>query len=497
MELYLRALALGGATGREPWAIRPFAPRVLDSWAASVAGSVHPWREHAALEAPGAGLHLLQPAATRSYNSEFPWGGNDGAAWQGRGHNFSARAGVAWRWRFVSVRIEPTFFWAENRSYDVLPNETPLRPYADAMRAAYIDLPQRFGSSSYARLDPGQSSIRFDAFGLTAEVGSENLFWGPAVRNPLLLGPNAAGIPHIAFGTSQGLRTPLGRWHGQVMYGRAASTALTPDSAAQADRFVSGIVLSWSPNDSRAFEVGTARFYHARWPRRLNASAWRTPFGAAFVDPDVDAAALADNQLAEVFVRVAPGRGLEFFGEFGKNDRNANLRDLEVEPDHNAAWSAGFLATIGAVNAPAFWTLRGEVLDGRITSLVRTRGQGTLYEHDEIRAGHTNVGQLLGSPLLERTGGFEIAADHWTQAGRVGWMLTQRFMPPDRQVEGVDSRRARSQWAVEVSATRFRPYGAVHLRGGLVFDLNRTPGHDATSFALGASLDAVTRAARP
>jgi len=493
MEIYLRALAIAGASGREPWAIRPFAPRVLDTWAATTEAIEHPWREHARMEPATAGFHLLQPAAKWSYNSAFPWGGNDGAAWQGRGQNFSTRAGVAWRLRFVSIRLEPTFFWAQNGAYTLLPSETPLRPLADAMRASSIDLPQRFGTSAYARLDMGQSSIRFDAFGLTAEIGTENLYWGPTIRNPLLLGPNAAGIPHLALGTADGLRTPIGRFHGHVMYGRAGSTALAPDSASQVARFVSGMVLSWSPNDSRAFEVGSARIFHKRWPRAFSSDVLLAPFGAAFASPSA-AATLEDNQLAELFVRVAPGRGLEFFGEFGKNDRNADLRDLEVEPDHNAAWAAGFFATIGSVSAPAFWTLRGEVLDGRITSLVRMRPQATFYEHGKLAAGHTNLGQLLGSPLMERTGGFEVAADRWSREGRVGWLLEQRFMPPDQQVEGVTADRARSQWYFELNATRFRSYGAVHVRGGLVFDFNRTRGHDAFNLSLAASIDGVSRA---
>jgi hypothetical protein len=146
----------------------------------------------------------------------------------------------------------------------------------------------------------------------------------------------------------------------------------------------------------------------------------------------------------------------------------------------------GLLKTLGSTRAESFWSLRAEVVNGRITSLERLRSQVTFYEHTPIRQGHTQDGQLLGSPLLERTGGLELAADHWSRRGRAGILLWQRLMPPVAK-EGSSASEARSQWAVELNTTRFLQRGDLSARTGMMFDLNRTAGRDEHSLFLGLS----------
>ena len=72
------------------------------------------------------------------------------------------------------------------------------------------------------------------------------------------------------------------------------------------------------------------------------------------------------------------------------------------------------------------------------------RPQSTVYEHYTITQGHTNLGQLLGSPLLERTGGVEVSVDRWGNGGKLGAMVQERSMPLTRDL-GVPAREARAQ----------------------------------------------------
>ena len=45
-----------------------------------------------------------------------------------------------------------------------------------------------------------------------------------------------------------------------------------------------------------------------------------------------------ENQLASLFARwVLPGAGFEIYGEFGREDHSANLRDFLSEPDHGGS----------------------------------------------------------------------------------------------------------------------------------------------------------------
>ncbi|MBC8089449.1 MAG: hypothetical protein H7Z40_19465, partial [Phycisphaerae bacterium] len=163
------------------------------------------------------------------------------------------------------------------------------------------------------------------------------------------------------------------------------------------------------------------------------------------------------------------------------------VRDLTVEPEHNSAWSAGLLKVSGNRESGKFWTTRAEYLNGRITSLHRFRPQATMYEHFTITQGHTNRGQVLGSPLLERTGGFEFAVDRWSSGGRIGGMVQQRSMPLTGE-ESVPANGARSQWALEFNGTLFSRLSEYGWRAGLAWDLNRTPGDDVKNFFVGGSV---------
>jgi hypothetical protein len=489
-ELYLRTLQLLGNIPATSWTSRPLSNAVLDS-ARIVIGVLQPW---AARFAPGAAatgrIRWRGVALQTGWNSAFPWGGNDGALWQGKGISGTVTTGALFRWRPLTIRVEPVFVYAQNAAFPVLPTESGigLNTFVDRMRPVTIDLPDRFGTKPLERLDLGESEIRLEGHGLVASVSNRSLFLGPAFRNSLILGANAPGFAHLALGTSDGLRTPIGRLAATVIYGRLSQSAFAPAKRTGA-RLSAGAIASWRPPSGRGLELGAVRFYHRDWPSDgLALGDLKIPFGSLFGDREVHGAAPADNQVLSLFGRAVSTRiGLEVFGEFGRNDRSANLRDLIVEPEHNSAWSAGVLKVVGTKESSHYWTTRFEYMNGRTTSLQRFRDQATFYEHYTISQGHTNFGQLLGSPLLERTGGFELAIDRWQRSGRVGGMLQERSMPLTR-AEGVPAGAARSQWALEFNgdrAVRTTQYG---WRTGIAWDLNRTPGTDVANYFVGGSI---------
>ena len=56
-----------------------------------------------------------------------------------------------------------------------------------------------------------------------------------------------------------------------------------------------------------------------------------------------DSSSVKENQLASLWFRWAPpGSGFDVYGEFGREDFAADLRDLILEPDHSASTNLGF-----------------------------------------------------------------------------------------------------------------------------------------------------------
>jgi hypothetical protein len=465
-EAYARALADRGLVSTEPWSVRPFAPQVLRRWASANRVDTN------------SSFIVLRPSISTSSNSGFAWGMQDGPVWQGRGVNVWGTAGLALHLGPLSARIEPLLEYGQNRAFALEPVPNGASPFVDDLRPTTIDEPQRFGNSSFHIIDPGQSFVRLDGFGLTTGFSSEDIFWGPGVRQALLFDANAAGFPHMFLGTSHGISTPIGRFHAQLIYGRLEQSDFAPPNGGKS-RFGSGGVAVWMP-PSQPIEIGVARFYHRRWPSKFTSRDLFVPFGAAIHDAEVQDAGVPENQLLSVFATIrVPSSGFEIFGEFGKNDRNADLRDALAETEHNSAWMLGAFKVIGTPGSSTpFWTARIEVGNGRVAAIQDIgREQSSFYDHTTVSQGHTQYGQLLGSPLIDRSGGVDLSVDRWTSRGRLGVTVFERQMPRDLQV-GMPADQLRTQW--DVGITGFRRFGKsdVTFALGHVWDLDRFPGID-------------------
>jgi hypothetical protein len=430
LEDYLRVLQVAGRVPLYPWAVRALSPRTVDRLVR--AAQHHPWDHRFAApsdSATGLRWHLLRPSLTAYFNSTFPYGGNDGAVWQGRGGTLAVQAGVTARYGPVSLLLAPILFRAANRSFALRSTGfSDERRFADPLNPSEIDLPQRFGDGAYARLDPGQSTLRVDAAGVAVGLSTANEFWGPAVHMPIILGNNAAGFPRLFLGTADPIKVGIGRVHARVLWGRLSQSAFVRTDPDLSPRFASGIVATFTPRGIPGFELGYGRFFHSIWPEdtRSALSELTRPFGnvlkASSSDPnDQNVRERAVNQLASAFFRwVIPSSGFEFYGEYGREDANWNLRDLVLEPDHSSGYMLG-LRKVWDDDGAGLTSLRGELLNTEVSRLEVVRPQTAFYRHVYLRQGHTEEGQLLGAYNGYGGGGAELALEQYRRWG--GWTL--------------------------------------------------------------------------
>jgi hypothetical protein len=435
VERYLRVLQVAGRAPLYPWTVRGFSPREVDRLVPADSG--HPWA--ARFPAPAAhrgpvSLRWIAPRVGATFNSAFPQGGNDGAVWAGRGVTGVASAGFALRAGVLSLRVEPVAFWAQNRAFALMDNgRTGALAYADADFPTGIDNPQRFGSGSYARVDPGQSTLRVDVRGFAAGLSTANEAWGPAEDLPVVLGTNAPGFPHLFVGTSSPWNVGIGRAHVRVQWGRLEQSDYSSVTGGAARRFTTGWALSFSPRGLPGLEVGASRFFHTTWPAGgPGLDDFLEPF-QAFFKSRVDSTGVGpdgrtsfDNQIASAFARlVLPSSGVELWGEFGRNDHSWDLQDFFLEPDHDAATSVGARKVWGT--GRRLFSLRAEWVGARPSNLGLVRHQSSFYTHDSQRQGHTERGQLLGSPAVYGGGGSVVALERYTPGGRwsVDWTRTR------------------------------------------------------------------------
>jgi hypothetical protein len=88
-------------------------------------------------------------------------------------------------------------------------------------------MPERFGEKAYKKSLFGQSSIRLNYQGLSLGLSSENIWWGPSVRNSIMMSNQAQGFNHITFNTTKPVKTLIGNFEWQVVTGRLEASGFS------------------------------------------------------------------------------------------------------------------------------------------------------------------------------------------------------------------------------------------------------------------------------
>ena len=478
LEDYLRLLGVTGRTAPYPWSMRGFSLREIrlqgpGTWD-------HPWASRLTFDLQkegGPAFRLLPVQAQTIFNSTFPMGENDGPLWAGKGLTGEIRFGGVAEWGPLSLRLEPSAFWAQNGEFD-LPSGSLLRPGG-------IDAPWRFGESAYSRVDPGESYLRLDTRWISLGASTAAQHWGPARRYPLVMGKNAGGYPHVFLGTGSPVGIGIGTIHFRGIWGKLSQSDYSPAALEAPDRLGSAAVLVYSPKGVEGLELGVSRMFHIAWKEggpaikdflRPFEGFLKTTLEKAELEPDTSIWK-AENQVASFFGRwVFPEAGLELYMESYREDHSWDLRDLIMEPDHIDALTVGFQKAWER-NNEEWWTFGGELLNARISHLKEIRGEGPPYPHGKIRQGHTSLGQFLGSPAAYGGSGGILEVRRFTPSGswRFWWERAQRN----------EGRNGEGNWVVDaqqslgVSTFHFR--GSLTLAGEILgtWNLNRDLGEDA------------------
>ena len=502
LEDYLRLLQTTGQSAIDPVSLRALSVAEVERLAPR--DSLHPWAGRFDFTRPpsgpnGVSLTVHAPRFGVIHNSAFPYGTNDGAVWAGRGLTTIAQAGITARYRGVSLVVAPVAFRAENEEFELVAPPEGNQPYADPRHPMLIDRPQRFGDGAYTRIDPGQSSLRVDAGPIALEASTANQVWGPAMEYPILIGTNAPGFPHVVLGSSRPLNVWIGRIHGRFVWGGLAQSAYSTMPADSSRRFVSGFVGTFTPRGLPGLELGVGRFFHTPWLEDgITLGQIARPFETLTKvnlvqknGAELEASVVA-NQIASAFFRwVLPRSGLELFGEFASEDHRHNLRDFLLEPDHDTAYDLG-LRKVWRATDERFVALRAELASGEASHLQRARRQEPFYIHSRMRQGHTERGQILGTPALYGGSASTLAVDLFHAGGRwsIDWQRTSRERSGTFLQAG-EIEELEVQQALGAEALVFRGRWELTGRVAGVYDFNRNFGEDV--FGTSASLSVAAR----
>jgi len=375
---------------------------------------------------------LVMPSVNLVTNSKLPFGQNDGALWAGKGANarimlgFTASAGP------VRLLVIPEIVRSSNHALDIDPTDPafmgpppPSRSVFSSPSNAYpysVDLPWRMGDASFTKVYGGQSSLTISSSAFEAGAASENEWWGPAVRNPLVMSDNAPGFPHLFLRTRGPVSTPLGRFDARWLVGSLKESDWFDFDDQNDTRSISAIALTWGPGRSSPFTFGFTRSVFA--PADGYGDAATRWFDALRNTGHPNAHTLADStmtpgpdQIFSLFARAAyPQYGLDTWAEWGRSDFPVSLRDFMEQPIHSRGYTVG-AQLVRPVASVARVRVQGEITSVEQSTTYRFRPQGSFYTSRAVVQGYTNEGQIIGAGLGPGSSGGWVAADFL----RGGW----------------------------------------------------------------------------
>jgi len=338
------------------------------------------------------------------YNSGYAKGLNDGPAWQGKGINITFGAGFSGRVGRFSYVINPIFQYAENRSFQITsPRESRQEfqyPFSEE-----IDYVTRFGNDPVLKIFPGQSDISLSFKPVTFSLSTQNMRWGSALFNPIVMSTNAPGIPHFRIGTNKPWETKIGNFESNLMWGYLKESDYFNTNSNDDVRYFSGFTFGYQPSFFEGFSIGLNRILYTQTDYLTNFFYdGFIPFSGFFNSGNevvVNGSLTNDvyDQIASItFHWENETKDFQFYAEWARGDFASGIMDLLTQPEHNRAYTFGAWKEFPIMNARKIRIIY-EHTSLAVWQTLRLRAGTSIYTHQTNKQGFTNNGQIIGSSI--------------------------------------------------------------------------------------------------
>jgi hypothetical protein len=361
----------------------------------------------------------------------LPFSLNEGPLWAGRGWNEEATVGAFLQAGPVRLIAAPTFVSEDNNAFQVIPFPQNVKPGRSVWANPFhplpesIDLPLRFGDRRIQRLDPGQSSLTVDVWDFATGVATENLWWGPAIKNAITISNNAPGFPHAFLQTKRPIETPLGVFDAQWIWGRLTESPFFDFDSTNNSRTLNGLVFTWNPLPAAGLTVGGARLLMASTTND------RIPLSSAVdvfrlvgqPNTDTSKATGGADQIFTLFGRwVLPDAGFDAYLEWARFEEPQSFRDFLEYPGHSEAYTLGFQWARPITPDRAF-RLQAEASYLEPDPSVSVRPVAVTYTSRAVPQGFTQRGETLGAAIGPGGSSQWLAGDLFSARWRLGAYL--------------------------------------------------------------------------
>lgn len=371
---------------------------------------------------------IATPSIDATYNSALPFSLNDGPQWAGRGVTTTLSGGGRLETDHLSISLAPDIVFQQNRVFSILASSAADRssfasPWHSGVESA--DLPLRFGNQSQTIFYLGNSWIDYRAGPVSFGLSTDEQWWGPGIRNALLMSNNAPGIPQAYLRSGRPIRTPLGGVEFRWILGGLTESLFFDTLGSDNLRSLSAVVVTLRTAFDTGLTVGVARSVYApvSGPGGIPSHAfdvvarWNQSADTVGEPPRHP-----NDQLLSLFGRwVFPSSGFELYAEWAKLFP-PGLREMLVEPQRHQGYTVG-LQWVNTLSSATAFRLQGEATTLEQTPPSLRALMPSFYTSRFVPQGYTQRGQVIGAAIGPGSSSQFIAGDYLGSRWRLGLEL--------------------------------------------------------------------------
>jgi hypothetical protein len=363
-------------------------------------------------------FRLLPVNFNSEYSSHHPYNRNNGSMIPARGYQQLVSLGGFLKLGPLEIQIKPENIFAENKIYDGFwEGHYPIIISRRLNKWNRIDTPEMFGQEEFKKTYLGQSSIKLNFKNISFGYSNENIWWGPSIRNSIMMSNHAKGFEHITLNSNKPIKTRIGSFEFQMVTGKLINSNfdqsysnykyanhLTFVKKSDDWRYFQAINFIFSPKILPGLSLGLIRWIQSYYSFVKKNNDYFPIFDNLFRKNDKygyqsDSQETERDQAAGVFLRwLFVDSKAEIYAEFHYNDSKGNFRDLLLDSDHSRANSLGFQKIFHRSDND-YYKIFWEWTQMEQSASRVLRNAGSWYTHHSITHGYTNRGEVIGSSI--------------------------------------------------------------------------------------------------
>jgi hypothetical protein len=372
-------------------------------------------------------------------NSLLPQNWNDGNMYPARGWQERYTFGLQLKLSIININIQPEWLKIQNipqEYYPGNPEDGNFMPKYFGSVANVIDNFRQFGTKKIDTFSLGQSRIGFKLGPISIGYSNQNNWWGPGIRNSLVLSNNAAGFKHLYLTTNKPIKSFMGNFEFSAITGILDTNwyedpdvplmrSIWTGGIAQKNldqRKIDAVTINWQPKWTPNLFLGYA---YSRQYYKHQAQTFEQSY--SFFSKDFTKVELGSL----MFRFLLPKDHAEFYGEMGiPNKAPWPWKYFEKNPKTGFVFGVTKIANFKSNKS--YLRLNVEMTQLQLYNPKDIFYPGwafvgglpnSWYTSDIIKQGYTNQGQILGASIGPGSNSQTINLSYHNKYNQIGIMI--------------------------------------------------------------------------